>query len=130
MLGGLAIVLELRLRVDAVRGDLRCASSRAAGAKHTLDLQGLGACSLAFNGDRLAVLVAPTMPSSGIVPRSAYRPLLRLPGGDRGDYAEGIACVGNEIAVVCDRPSETRLRGSTGMRIDFYRLPAADAAAG
>jgi Protein of unknown function (DUF3616) len=144
VLNGYALILELRLRVDAESGtiSLRRIDGERRYAKHALELQGLGVRDLALRNDHLCILAAPTMPldgiaavfemrldgrwpAGGIVPMSEYRPCLRLPGGNRGDYAEGIACVGDEIAVVCDGPGKKRLRGSTAVRVDFYRLPSA-----
>jgi hypothetical protein len=144
VLGGLAIVLELRLNFERGNSVITLGEIEDGQryAKHALDLQGLGVRDLAFRDKRrLCILAAPTMAidgiaavfelhldrrwtAGGIVPATEYRPLLRLPGGNRGDYAEGIACVGdNEIAVVCDGPGADRRRGTNAVRIDFYRLP-------
>lgn len=146
VIAGLATIIEFKVRIDeATRNvSLRPISSRRSCAKHALNMEGLGVRDLAFRGDRLLVLAAPTMPldgiacifewdvvdrkrGGGIVKTTNCRPLLRLPGGNGQDYAEGMTLLKDEdaIAVVFDRPSPTRLRDPGDIRVDVFTLPKA-----
>ncbi len=112
VLGGYAIVLELRLAVS--RGDpTRLKLRRLAGGaqryrKHFLDLQGLGIRDLCRDGDDLLVLSGPTMKLDGpavlyrwpgalrskgprLVDHAGLTKLLELPVGDGCDHPEGVA---------------------------------------
>jgi len=112
VLGGYAIVLELRLAV--ARSDPgRLKLKRLAGTpqryrKHFIDLQGLGIRDLCRDGDDLLMLAGPTMNLDGpatlyrwpralhskgsrLIERDGVVKLLDLPVGDGCDHPEGVA---------------------------------------
>ncbi|MFD2182652.1 DUF3616 domain-containing protein [Rhodoplanes azumiensis] len=144
VIAGRSLVLELGVAIH--RTARRIDLVPVAGvpfAKHALPLQGLGIRDLAFRGDRLLVLAAPTMPldgvaavfewdahrrdpRGGIVAETRCRPLLRLPGGDGHGYPEGISYLpdADTIAVVVDNPEPARLRDRSGIMVDVFALPS------
>lgn len=143
VIAGRSLVLELRVAID--RDARRIALVPFAGvpfAKHALPLQGLGIRDLAFRGDRLLVLAAPTLPldgvaavfewradrrgpRGGIVEEKRCRPLLRLPGGEGRGYPEGMTVLpdADAIAVVVDDPPDALTPGDTGFLVDVFALP-------
>jgi hypothetical protein len=141
VLGGQAIVLELRITIDEESGTVQLQNVNGARRfiKHAFDLQGLGVRDLAFHGDELLILAAPTMAldavaavfawrfsprsqNGGIIDKSRYRPIVRLPGGNDGDYAEGFATTKNRLLVVNDRPLPNRLKSQTGILADMFAI--------
>jgi hypothetical protein len=141
VLGGLALILEFRLRVDheSRRVQLCTVDEGRPFAKHAFDLQGLGIRDLTYRGKDLLILAAPTMAldgtaaifrwrpakralGGGLVDKSQYRPVLRLPGGNRGDYAEGISVAGRELFVAYDQLSDTRLDHGDAALLDGFEM--------
>lgn len=141
VLGGLAIVLELRVGLDGGAVVLEPFDHEELYLKHALHLDGLGVRDLAFRGTDLLILAAPTMAIDGtarvyqwdigrrsriggIANPERFRELLRLPGGDDGDYAEGMTVLDDrDLAVVFDQPRKHRLQGDSAVRIDVFTLP-------
>lgn len=143
VIAGRSLVLEFGVAID--RDARRIDLVPVAGvpfAKHALKLQGLGIRDLAFRGDRLLVLAAPTLPldgvaavfewdadrrdpQGGLVAEARCRPVLRLPGGEGRGYPEGLSYLPDKdaIAVVVDDPPPALTPGDTGFLVDVFALP-------
>jgi hypothetical protein len=141
VIGGLALIVELRLRMDEAAGTLRLGKldNGRLYAKHAFDLQGLGIRDLAFRGKDLLMLAAPTMALDGIAAVFRWRPeeraegggiadpghygaMLRLPGGDRGNYAEGITVLDGQLLVVCDQLGDGSLDASGAVILNSFKI--------
>jgi Protein of unknown function (DUF3616) len=140
VIGGQALIVELDVRIDNGMVELRKVSGKQRYLLHAFDLQGLGIRDLAFHGNELLILAAPTMPLDGIAAVYSWRfgernkrggltamtdfqPVLRLPGGNRGDYAEGITVDGDTLLVVYDSPLPHRLKMPASVAIDRFVMP-------
>lgn len=141
VVGGLALILEIRIEGREGEVELKCVSEGEQYVLHALDLQGLGVRDLALHREELLILAAPTMPldgpaaifswrfidrprAGGIADGASVRPILRLPGGQQGgNYAEGMALdKSGRLLVVFDNPTIDRLIGSSGIMADVFEL--------